>query len=196
MLSIAGLVLLLACTPTALLDFAIPKWKADKAARMEDTYKWLYQATRGGEHAVPDRAGAKEWLDGEWSSLGPADKHESLIDPLCPGGEIVRINLRKFKASGGTEDDILDAFLTSAAEYRATVNEFTAAWFQFGKRLKKKGFGQVTRAAWEKLDTEMKAKNYPAIHHSEDYNKLRKPAYRIVTKSEADKLLAKLKRAN
>src|SRR3954463_11139203 len=165
MLSIAGLVLLLACTPTALLDFAIPKWKADKAVRIEDTYKWLYQATRGGEHAVPDRAGAKEWLDGEWSSLGPADKHESLIDPLCPGGEIVRINLRKFKASGGTENDILDAFFASAAEYRSTVNEFTAAWYELGKRLQKRGFGQVTSAAWEKLDAEMKAKNYPAVHH-------------------------------
>ena len=194
MLSIAGLVLLFACTPTALLDFAIPKWKADKAVRIEDTYKWLYQATRGGEHAAPDRDGARQWLDSEWSSLSDADSDEKLIDPLCPDGEIVRINLRKFKASGGTEDDILDAFLASAAEYRATVNEFTAAWFELGKRLKKKGFGQVTRSVWENLDAKMKAKNYPAVHHSEDYNKLRKPAYRIVTKIEADKLAAKLKR--
>jgi hypothetical protein len=193
MFSLYGIVLILACTPTALLDFAIPKWKADKAVRIEDTYKWLYQATRGGEHAAPDREGAKQWLDSEWSSLGEGDKTEKLIDPLCPGGEIVRINLRKFKASGGTEDDILDAFLASAAEYRSTLNEFTAVWFELGKRLKKKGFGQVTASAWERLDTEMRANNYPAVHHSDDYNKLRKPAYRIVTKSEADKLLAKLK---
>lgn len=189
-----SLIFFLACTPTALLDFAIPKWKADDAVRIEDTYKWLYQATRGGEHAAPDRDGARKWLDGEWSTLGEAQKGELLADPLCPGGEIVRVNLRKFKAAGGTEDDILDAFLASALEYRSTANEFTAAWFELGKRLKKKGFGQVTRTAWVTLDSQMKEKNYPAVHHSDDYNDLRKPAYRIVTKAEAGKLLVKLKR--
>lgn len=189
-----GLVFILACTPTALLDFAIPKWKADKAVRIEDTYKWLYQATRGGEHAAPDRDGARRWLDGEWSSLGEPDKNEKLIDPLCPEGEIVRVNLRKFRSQGGTEVDILDAFLASAAEYRATESAFTDAWLELGKRLEKKGFGEITRTAWDRLDSEMKAKNYPAVHHSDDYNKLRKPAYRIVTKAEADKLLKQLKR--
>lgn len=45
-------VLVLACTPTALLDFAMPK---DKSVRIEVAYKWIHQATRGGEHAAPDR---------------------------------------------------------------------------------------------------------------------------------------------
>ena len=193
-MSFLALAIVLACTPTALLDFAIPKWKADKAVRIEDTYKWLYQATRGGEHAAPHRDGAKQWLDGEWSSLEATKKEEKLIDPLCPDGEIVRVNLRKFKASGGTENDILDAFLASSAEYRATADQFTAAWFELGKRLKKKGFGQITPSAWKRLDAEMRARNYPGVHHSDDYNNLRKPAYRIVTKTEADKLIAKLRR--
>lgn len=193
MFGIALTVVFLACTPTALLDFAITKWKADKAVRIEDTYKWVYQATRGGEHAAPDREGAKQWLEREWSSLGDAEKGERLIEPLCPGGEIVRVNLRKFKALGGAEDDILDAFLASAVEYRATQNAFTVTWSQLGKRLKRKEFGVITRAAWEKLDAEMKAKNYPAIHHSDDYDKLREPAYRIVTKAQANVLIGKLK---
>ena len=33
-------ILLFTCTPTALLDFAIPKWKADENIRIEDAYKW------------------------------------------------------------------------------------------------------------------------------------------------------------
>ena len=92
-----ALALVLACTPTALLDFAIPKWKTDEAVRIEDTYKWLYQATRGGEHAAPDREGAKQWLDGEWSSLAAKQKVENLWEPLSPGGDIGRVNMRAFK---------------------------------------------------------------------------------------------------
>lgn len=193
MFSIFGLVLLLTCTPTALLDFAIPKWNADKAVRIEDAYKWLYQATRGGEHAAPDRAMAKEWLDGEWSSLADARTDEKLFEPLCPGSEIGRLNLRAFKSVGGTEDDILDAFLASATEYGATVNEFTAAWLELQKRLKKRAIGSVTLLDWQRLDSEMGVKGYPAVHHSTNYNDIRHPAYRVITKAELKKLRSKLK---
>ena len=101
---------LLICTPTALLDFAIPKWKADTKVRIEDAYKWTYQATRGGEHAVPDEESAREWLDGEWSGQGKPPANEPVWGPLCPGGEIGRLNLRTFKAKGGKADDLLVAF--------------------------------------------------------------------------------------
>src|SRR3982751_389691 len=97
-------VLVLACLPSALLDFAIPKWKADKSVHIEDAYKWLYQATRGGEHAVPDEDSARKWLDGEWQFLGNPLKDEPDWEPLCPGSEIGRLNLRPFKAGGGKED--------------------------------------------------------------------------------------------
>lgn len=189
------LVLLLSCTPTALLDFAVQKWKADPAVRVEDTYKWLFQATRGGEHAAPDRNSAKQWLDSEWSSLAaPIDK-EPVWEPLCPGGEIGRVNLRAFKNAGGKEDDILEAFIISSLEYRATVREFTAAWLELGKRLKKKPVGNVSLSDWTKLDAEMQSKGYPAIHHSDIYDRERRPAYRIVTKSESQKLTSKLTRS-
>ena len=183
-----ALALVLACTPTALLDFAIPKWKTDEAVRIEDTYKWLYQATRGGEHAAPDREGAKQWLDGEWSSLAAKQKGEKLWEPLCPGGEIGRVNLRAFKDARGKEDDVLDAFLLSAAEYRGTADEFIAAWNELGKRLKKRPVGEIKLAEWTRLDAEMRAKNYPAVHHSENYNTIRSPAYRIITRVQWRKL--------
>jgi len=52
-MNVLALTLLLSCLPSALIDFALPKWKADKNVRIEDAYKWTFQATRGGEHAVP-----------------------------------------------------------------------------------------------------------------------------------------------
>jgi hypothetical protein len=176
----------LLCTSAALLDFTIPKWKADKSVRTEDAYKWLYQATRGGEHAVPDEDSARKWLDGEWTTLGSPLKNEPEWEPLCPGAEVGRLNLRPFKQAGGKENDLLTAFLASSREYRPEPANFIDAWTQLGERLKKHSFGKLDHRSWLKVDAEMKAKNYPAIHHSDTYNKVRQPAYRVLTRSEME----------
>lgn len=192
-MNLLAIAFLLSCLPTALIDFALPKWKADKSVRIDDAYKWTYQATRGGEHAVPDTESARKWLDNEWSSMGSAVNDIAIWEPLCPSGEIGRLNLRPFKNKGGEPDDLLDAFLASSREYRSDGTNFTAAWNELGKRLKKKSYGTLTYKDWSKLDSEMKAKNYPAVHHSETYNKAEQPAYRILTATEYKKLLATLK---
>jgi hypothetical protein len=184
-------ILFLVCSPTALLDFAIPKWKTDKNLRIEDAYKWTYQATRGGEHAVPDLESARKWLDEEWLGLEKPAVNESLWEPLCGYGEIGRLNLRVFKTKGGREDELLEAFLASSREYKSEQSSFVDAWMALGKRLKKKAIGKLDHTSWGKLDAEMKAKNYPAIHHSETYEKAKHPAYRILTSGEMKKLIEK-----
>lgn len=185
---ILAMALLLTCTPSALLDFAIPKWKADPNVRIEDTYKWFFQATRGGEHAAPDRESAKQWLETEWQSLGKPTSGEQLWEPLCSDGSIGRLDLRVYKANGGKMDDILDAFLASSREYREVGSSFTDAWRQLGKRLKRKPVRKLTYAEWSGLDAEMRPKNYPAIHHSKQFDKAYHPAYRILTSAEKKKL--------
>lgn len=192
-MNVLGLTLLLICSPTALLDFALPIWKADKNIRIEDAYKWVYQSTRGGEHAVPDKESARKWLYGEWQTLGEPRGNEPVWEPLCPGGEIGRLNLRPFKAKAGKEVDLLDAFLASSREYRTEQLSFVAAWQELGKRLKKRSVGKLDDKEWSRLDIGMKAKSYPAIHHSETYEKANHPAYRILTKLEMQKLLRKIR---
>ncbi len=193
MMNLLAIALLLSCLPTALIDFALPKWKADKNVGIEDAYKWTFQATRGGEHAAPDTESARKWLDNEWSSMGIAAKNIAVWEPLCPGGEIGRLNLRPFKTKGGEPGDLLEAFLASSREYRSDGTNFIAAWNELGKRLKKKSYGTLTYKDWSKLDAEMRAKNYSAIHHSDTYNNAEHPAYRILTATEYKRSLATLK---
>jgi len=186
---ILGLLIILSCLPSALLDFAVPKWKADKAVRAEDAYKWLYQATRGGEHAVPDEDSARKWLDVEWLTLGQPAKDELGWEPLCPGGDVGRLNLRPFKQASGKEDDLLSAFLASSREYRPNPADFVEVWQELGVRLQKHPFGKLNHRTWQKVDSEMKPQNYPAIHHSKPYEEARHPAYRVLIKAQAQKLL-------
>ena len=193
----------LLCAPGALLDFALGQWKADKTVRVEDAYKWLFQATQGGEHAVPDEQMAREWLENEWGSLGPAQENEPLWEPLCSsdggsergeGDNIGRLNLRPFRDRGGKKEDLLTAFIASSKNFTPDKAAFTAAWNELGKRLKKKPLGSLNSKEWKKFDAEMKATNYRAVHHSKDHEKAKHPAYRVVTGAEAQKLILNLRK--
>ena len=173
--------LAISCLPTALLDFALPRWKDDPNVRIEDAYKWTYQATRGGEHAAPGIDSARSWLMNEWVGIGEPKANEKIWEPLCPGGEIGRLNLRPFRASGGKPDELVEAFVASSREFKGESEDFVEAWTELGKRLKKGKVGMLDRAAWKRLDAEMKPKNYPAVHHSEAYKTAKSPAYRVLT---------------
>ncbi|MEJ7622366.1 MAG: hypothetical protein WKF34_00075 [Pyrinomonadaceae bacterium] len=174
----------LACLPTAILDFAIPQWKADDAMRIEDAYKWIHQATRGGEHAAPSETGARDWLVNELKMLGPTKSAEAVWEPLCKGGDVGRLNLRPFRDRRGEPEVLLRAFLASAREYRSDRMDFSRAWDELGKRLKAKPIGMLTHAEWRRVDARARTKDYAAIHHSKSYEAANLPAYRVLTKAE------------
>jgi hypothetical protein len=188
-----GLFFILTCLPSALIDFALPVWKQQPAVQMEDAYKWIYQATRGGEHAAPDREMAADWLDKEWKTLIAPGANEPLWQPLCKDGSIGRLNLRPYKANGGDPDDLVDAFVAGANGFKGTETDFLAAWNDLGKRLKTGPAGALDRKKWKTLDAEMKKQDYPAIHHSEKYSEAFHPAYRILPTAQMKKLLEKAK---
>ena len=158
---------------------------------MRDAYKWLYQATRGGEHDAPSREEAEQWLLCEWEELGAPLPDEPVVEPLGTGG-IVRVNLRPYRLAGGDRSALLSAFLLSAAAFRPDRNAFERMWLALGDGLRAGAIGRLTRAGWEQLDAETRPHGYPAVHHSDTYAKIRRPAYRVLTADQARTLLAAL----
>jgi hypothetical protein len=167
--------------PTALLDFAIPKWRAEEAFAIQDAYKYLFQATMGGEHAAPDREAAFARLEKEWVEMGDAPAGENEWEPLCPDGSIGRVNLRPFKRGGGKQSDLIEAFLASSRELRPDKDRFLAAWDELGRRLEKESIGKLDHKAWQRFDAEMRERGYPAVSHSDEYRRAKRPAYRVLT---------------
>ena len=166
-------------------------WRADPAIEMRDAYKWLYQATHGGEHAAPSRAAAEQWLLREWEELGAPLPDEPLVEPLGTSS-IVRVNLRPYRLAGGDRSALLSAFLSSAAAFRPDRSAFERMWLALGERLRQNTLGQLTRAGWEQLDAETRPHGYPAVHHSDTYARTRRPAYRVLTAEQARTLVAAL----
>lgn len=189
--AIVPLVLLGACAraPNPDAEYFLAQTRADPELRIADAYKWLFHAARGGEHAVANEVLARRWLENEWTALGPPQPGEPLWTPLTPDGRIGRLNLRPYRAQGGDPDALLAAFLADAKSFDASPARFRAAWRALGRELKKQPVGHLTWAEWKRLDREMRARDYPASHHSPEYERARQPAYRVLTGAEARRLL-------
>jgi len=144
------------------------------ALQIQDLYKLLHQAALGSEHAVPDRGSVERWLTRELAEMGEGIP-EPLIDPISNDGEIVRIHLRPYVAARHDPMMLLDAFIRTANEHHGDIRLLEQYWQNavlmdifpvpemddFFRGLKEKGF--------------------PAVHHSAEYERLYKPAYRVVS---------------
>jgi|SRR5690606_40445370 hypothetical protein len=178
-------------TPDALVTFALDAWHASPAVRIEDAYKWLFQATRGAEHAVQDVGAARDRLLREWDRLadgGDPDRHP--IEHLRPDGAIVRVHLAPLKARGVDAVAVTQAFLDSARAHTADVGSFARVWDALRLRLRVAPAGEVTLGAWERLDAATRRAGFPPVHHSDTYRAACAPAYRVMTATAARRLLA------
>ena len=146
-----------------------------------DLYKLLHQASMGSEHAVSDEAGVRAWLKREVATMGagPADP---LIDEISPTGEIVRVHLRPYLAAGHDPEKLLEAFLRTAREYRGSVEHLQ----QYGKVAEwvaSAGLLPFQPGQIGAFMQSMKQHGFPAAHHSQIYEELYQPAYRVVART-------------
>jgi len=142
------------------------------ALQIQDLYKLLHQAAMGSEHAVSDPESARNWLTRELAEMGEGIS-EPLIDPISADGGIVRIHLRPYISAGHAPDLLLEAFTRTANEYPGNAHLLKQFW-QAAVNLEyfsTKKMGDFFRS--------MKTQNYPAVHHSPEYEKLYCPAYRV-----------------
>lgn len=143
------------------------------AMQIQDMYKLIHQATMGSGHAVTNPVATRNWLTRELAEMG-AGPPEPMIDPISPDGGIVRVHLRPFVAAGHAPNLLLDAFVRTANEYHGDVRLLEGFW-QAAIFLSNFPIEEM-----EEFFRSMKEQNYPAVHHSSEYQKLYHPAYRVV----------------
>ena len=153
-------------------------------AEATDLYKFIHQAIYGPGHAIPDPDAAARWLDSELEELGPPRVGEPQCEVLGGSPILVRVNLRPFAASGDDAGELLDAFIATAGEIHGRPGQMGEAIEIVIRWLRSDGEKELADAL-ERLDAELAAKNYPAIHHSEAYIEAYRPAYRVITSGRA-----------
>lgn len=146
--------------------------------QIKDVYKLLHQAAMGSEHAVQDEAGVHAWMVRELKKMkeGPDDP---LIDTLSLDDAIVRVHLRPFVAKGYDPEKILKAFIQTAREYCGSWSRL-AHFLQVAVEMTSIGALDFNQRDMTHFFDKMQYLNYPARHHSAEYETAYRPAYRVI----------------
>jgi hypothetical protein len=147
-------------------------------SKVEDIYKFVHQASFGSEHAVKDTIAVRKWMENEITDLD-FSVNDELINQLSPNGELVRVNLRPYLKKGFNSDDLLNAFVETANNYKGSAEDFNLFWREAEKLAEENKF-KFTAAELNTFFEDQAKKGYPAVHHSEEYEAEYKPAYRVV----------------
>jgi hypothetical protein len=144
------------------------------ALQLRDLYKLLHQAALGSEHAVSDREWVERWLTRELAEMGDGIT-EPLIDPISIDGEIVRIHLRPYLTAGHDPMMLLDAFIRTANQHPGDIRLLEQYWQDVVM------MDIFPVSEMDEFFRGWKDKGFPAVHHSAEYQRLYKPAYRVVS---------------
>jgi hypothetical protein len=142
--------------------------------QMQDLYKLLHQAALGSEHAISSREAVERWMTRELAEMGEGVA-ELLIDPISHSGEIVRIHLRPYVAAGHDPMMLLDAFISTANGHHGDVR-FLEQYWQDAVTMRIFPVSEMNE-----FFQGLKDNGFPAVHHSTEYERLYRPAYRVVS---------------
>jgi hypothetical protein len=154
----------------------------------EDLYKLIHQAAMGSEHAIDNRAAARDYLYQEIDTLqGTSD--EPLMETLSPDGNLVRVNLRPFLNLNGDIDTLLQAFIETATSFPGDP-ALLKTYMGTALAISKANIIPLDSVALEGFFSEMTQLEYPAVHHSPIYIRLYAPAYRVIHLANLPSLLS------
>jgi hypothetical protein len=148
--------------------------------QLADVYKLIHQAALGSAHAIHDAESARNRLARELAEMG-AGPDEPLFDPLSDETGIVRVHLRPFLAQGGDPAQLLAAFLRTANEFHGVTQTLERYWDIAAS------LGCFPDGDMQAFLRPLRAQNYPALHHSPEYERLYRPAYRVIKRDHLAK---------
>jgi hypothetical protein len=146
--------------------------------QVEDLYKLAHQAAMGSEHSVSDIDRARQWMADEIQNLQPSTV-EPMIDVISRDRSIVRVHLGSFIDAGGDPENLLQAFVQTANEFTGSTSVLRAYWQEIIISAERDNlhFPKERLALFFK---KMEADQFPAIHHSAQYDQAYHPHYRVI----------------
>ena len=153
-----------------------------KNLHAQDVYKLLYQNSFGNEHFLADTAMVRKYLQEELFSMDTTVRAESLLERISLDGEMVRVNLRPFKALNFEPELLVQVMVRPARETMPKTLMFYRQWNEFVAPVEFDivGFPHAEVAIW---DEQVEEGNIRPIHHSEQYTARNRPAYRVARRS-------------
>lgn len=148
--------------------------------QIQDVAKLLYQSEFGGGHMISDSEKSLKWIQNDYAALNP-DILERMLRVENIGDGIYRIYLSNLNY--GLRAEVLNEMFVRSANTRKgsidglvrKINLFLQACHNH-----ELSFSEMEAITFFE---DWKAKDYPAISHSETYRQAYHPAYRVVEES-------------
>jgi len=155
-------------------------YQRHKNMEVQDFYKLVYQASMGVTHYISSPENARKYLEWEITILDSAENVQ-MVEPLSPDGKLVRVNLRPYVKHGGNVDNLFEAMMKSSEKIQPSTENLEIYW-QCIINMADKKLIPFDRKVLTDFFNEMKDMNFPAVHHSDGYAQLNRPAYRVILK--------------
>lgn len=157
--------------------------------QVQDVYKLLYQAHFGVGHLMADSNAARTYLVSEIENISANGPDEPLVERISTSGEMVRVNLRPFKALNLMPDILVETMAKSASEWQSDTLTFYREWNEFCALVR---YGLLNSPiddvnTW---DRRIQTGGIEPVHHSEEYSESYHPAYRVVRRTVFESIMA------
>lgn len=153
--------------------------------RARDAYKLLYQGVFGVGHIMGP--GAWDYLRTEAAGLDLAEKiADPLVESVSPDGTMVRVNLRPYVRGGYPLHLLMEAMRLSDVTGRPA--QFVEEWDAFAE-LVWSGQLDFEHPEVDEINRGLDRVMPQPMHHTPQYREAYHPAYRVVRRREALKVL-------
>ena len=145
---------------------------------VQDWYKLMHQASMGNRHLGVEDSLIYAYLVDEWGRIEPSTK-EPLIEFISPDSSMVRLNLRPFKASGGTTEAVFEAMQHTWDQSQPSEKQLLNSLGELQHAVRRNRL-DIPEARLDHFIKQQKELGFPAVHHSERYEAAYQPAYRVL----------------
>ena len=162
-----------------LKDIIITQFNRYPKMEVTDLFKIVYLAAMGNKHLLKDKSKAYKYLKYEFENIKASDS-EPLYEEISPDGRFVRVNLRPYKAKEWYIDDLFEIMLKTASYYDESIKKLNNYCYYLIE-FQKQGCIPFSKNSLKNIIFKMKENQYALFHHSKEYKKHYKPAYRVVS---------------
>lgn len=148
--------------------------------RVQDVYKMICENSLWP--AFSDTSSVRSELHEEFLTMDTASRGETLVERISLDGEIVRVNLRPFKALNLNPDLLVEVVFRSARETTPDTLMFHRQWNEF-VALVEYGLLDFPREDVASWNGQVSAGTISTVPHSEEYTTVNRSAYRVVRRS-------------
>lgn len=153
-----------------------------------DIYKSFFQGFWGPGHMIPDSVSASEYFYRELKDMAEYDTVE--VKKLGHYNRYVRVNMALVKNGKIPGDVLLNAFIKSANYPKlVSIDEWKIEWKKIQNILNEMKLS-ISHYEDDKIElNKMLSENKYVVHHSEEFVKIYKPHYRVITFEEYKKIM-------